>query len=151
MDNSWKIAGGGLLSTPSDLCRFGDTMLYSWQATEAARPAGYLRPQTARWLWTAPDGPPGPASRRRWTSYRYARGWQVRPGQPELGVGPGAALVACHTGGAAGCSSILLVRPAGEQSGADGRPHGVTVAVITNSEGADLRGLADDTARLFAD
>ena len=64
---------------------------------------------------------------------------------------PGAALVACHTGGAAGCSSVLLVRPDGERAGADGRPRGVSVAVIVNTEGVDLRDVADGVARLFAD
>ena len=154
LNNSWKIAGGGLLSTPADLCRFGDAMLYSWQAGgDAAQPAGYLSRQTARWLWSSAEEPAAAAARRRyhWSPFRYARGWEVRQARPEAGSGPGAALVACHTGGAAGCSSILLVRPTGDRRGEDGRPRGVTVAVIVNTQGVGLRELADDVARLFAD
>ncbi|XP_043226002.1 serine beta-lactamase-like protein LACTB, mitochondrial isoform X2 [Amphibalanus amphitrite] len=153
VDNSWKIAGGGLLSTPTDLCRFADIMLYSWQADEGAQPAGYLRPATARWLWTPAPPPPPPTGRRRrpWTPNRFARGWHVGREQPELGAGPGAAMVAYHTGGAAGCSSILLVRPDGQQTGNDGRPRGVSVAVIANAQDVSLREVADDVARLFAE
>lgn len=31
VDNSWKWAGGGFLSTVGDLLRFGNAMMYSYQ------------------------------------------------------------------------------------------------------------------------
>ena len=31
VDNSWKYAGGGFISTVGDLAKFGNAMLYSYQ------------------------------------------------------------------------------------------------------------------------
>lgn len=47
VDNSYKWAGGGFLSTAEDLIKFGNAMLYSFQFTD-----GFLGRDSARMLWT---------------------------------------------------------------------------------------------------
>lgn len=47
VDNSYKWAGGGFLSTAEDLVKFGNAMLYSFQY-----PNGFLNREAAQMLWT---------------------------------------------------------------------------------------------------
>lgn len=52
VDNSSKIAGGGLLSTVGDLLRFGNLMLYSWKGTDPFGRPGYLDSKIVDQMWT---------------------------------------------------------------------------------------------------
>ncbi|XP_074249612.1 serine beta-lactamase-like protein LACTB, mitochondrial isoform X3 [Saimiri boliviensis] len=57
VDNSYKWAGGGFLSTVGDLLKFGNAMLYGYQvglfknSNENLLP-GYLKPETMVMMWT---------------------------------------------------------------------------------------------------
>ena len=85
VDDTYKWASGGLLSTAEDLCRYGDGLL-------AGR---LLRPETVRLLWTAQattDGKPT----------GYGLGWYV------VRDTSGAKIV-WHTGGAEGSSALFAI------------------------------------------
>lgn len=77
IDNSWKIAGGGMESTATDLARFGSAVLEG----------ELLRPETLERMWIKPPGNP------------YALGWR-----PHLG--PFGRVVE-HGGAQQGCRAIL--------------------------------------------
>lgn len=86
-DNSYKWAGGGFLSTPSDLVTFGSAMLHS----------DFLNDDSRKLLFTPQhtnDGKP--------TEYGF--GWFIheKPGQPRVFE---------HSGGATGGSAHLLLYP----------------------------------------
>jgi CubicO group peptidase (beta-lactamase class C family) len=86
VDNSNKWAGGGYLSTASDLVRYGSAYLSP----------GFLRPETVQTLWTSQKNLAG-------EDVGYGIGWftGVREGTPHV----------WHTGGAVGGSTMLLIRP----------------------------------------
>ncbi len=87
VDNSYKWAGGGFLSTPEDLLRFAFAHLG----------AGFLRPETVALLWTSQhllDGEPT----------GYGIGWRV-------GVDASERRVVSHSGGSVGGRSLLLIFP----------------------------------------
>lgn len=87
VDNSYKWAGGGYLSTASDLVRFGDAMI---QAT-------VLEPRTVKRLFTSLETSDGEET-------QYGLGWQV--GTDEEGrrtVG--------HSGGSVGGSTRFVLYP----------------------------------------
>lgn len=86
VDNSNKWAGGGYLSTASDLVRYGAAYL---------RP-GLLLPSTVDLLWTSQKTTAGEET-------GYGIGWvtDVRDGVRRV----------WHTGGAVGGSTMLLIRP----------------------------------------
>ncbi len=87
VDNSYKWAGGGFLSTPTDLVRFGMAHLR----------AGFLRPETIRLLWTPQQTADGEAT-------GYGVGWFVdtdRDGRR----------IISHGGGSIGGTAMLLVFP----------------------------------------
>lgn len=87
VDNSYKWAGGGFLSTPSDLVRFAFAHL---------RP-GFLRPKTIELLWTSQRTRDGEVT-------GYGIGWRVgRNGQDRR--------VVSHSGGSVGGRSLLLIYP----------------------------------------
>ena len=105
-DPSYKWAGGGLLSTPSDLVRMGGALMSG----------ELLEPNTLETLWTPvllPDGSPNPQN--------YGLGWRIDAGsQPQNGQQN---LRTVHHGGSiAGGSSFLLLIP-GDR---------VAVAAMTN-------------------
>lgn len=86
-DNSYKWAGGGFLSTPSDLVTFGSALLHP----------GFLSEDSLKLLFTlqhTSDGMPTP----------YAFGWFIhdKAGEPRLFE---------HSGGATGGSAHLLLYP----------------------------------------
>lgn len=94
VDNSYKWAGGGFLSTPEDLVRFGLEHLRSLDG------AGILQPATVRLLW-APQRTSGGEETG------YGIGWSS-------GETPDGRLWVDHGGGSIGGTSFLLVLPAQE-------------------------------------
>lgn len=91
VDNSYKWAGGGFLSTPEDMVRFGLEHLRS------LRGQGILRPGTVRLLWTS-------QRRRDGEETGYGIGWSS-------GATPDGRHWVGHGGGSIGGTSYLLVLP----------------------------------------
>jgi serine beta-lactamase-like protein LACTB len=86
VDNSNKWAGGGYLSTASDLVRYGSSYL----------DGGLLEPETVKLMWTSQRTTGGEET-------GYGIGWFVGTVEGHREV--------WHTGGAVGGSTILLIRP----------------------------------------
>lgn len=86
VDNSNKWAGGGFLSTASDLVRYGSAYLSP----------GFLEPATVRMMWTSQRTTGGEET-------GYGIGWFVGDVDGRRQV--------WHTGGAVGGSTILLIWP----------------------------------------
>jgi CubicO group peptidase (beta-lactamase class C family) len=87
VDNSYKWAGGGFLSTPEDLVRFGSAMM---------RP-GFLSAASHAWLFTSQRTTAGEET-------GYGFGWGV--GRDDDGRP-----VRSHSGGSVGANAMLLVHP----------------------------------------
>jgi len=87
VDNSYKWAGGGFLSTAEDLARFGSALLQP----------GFLKPESLRLLFTSQKTADGKET-------GYGIGWFV--GKSKSGQ-----RIYEHAGGAAGGSSQLIVYP----------------------------------------
>lgn len=86
VDNSYKWAGGGFLSTPEDLLRFANAHLEG----------GFLKPETVQLLWTSQRTTAGEAT-------GYGIGWGVREVDGHL--------VVSHGGGSVGGNSWLAIVP----------------------------------------
>jgi len=86
VDNSNKWAGGGYLSTASDLVRYGSAYLSP----------GFLKPETVRTMWTSQRTTGGEET-------GYGIGWFMGDVDGRRQV--------WHTGGAVGGSTILLIWP----------------------------------------
>ncbi|KAJ9598346.1 hypothetical protein L9F63_010962, partial [Diploptera punctata] len=144
VDNSYKWAGGGFLSTVGDLLHFGNSMLYSYQCQQAmGSPAGYLDSSTVQAIWT-----PLPGTTMKWgRGDGYGMGWVVIPSRQEHGGGDVQMFAVGHTGGAVGASSVLLMVPSIPCSNTT-IPTGITVAIIMNLEGIGLQHLAINIATL---
>ncbi|HLM66323.1 MAG TPA: serine hydrolase domain-containing protein, partial [Longimicrobium sp.] len=119
-DDSCVLAGGGFLSTPSDLVRFGFGMLGG----------ELLLPETVRMLWT-------PQRLDSGASTGYGMGWFVRAArlQADAPVVP----MFGHGGSSVGAKTSFMVLP--EQR--------MVVAVVTNVTGADVLSLASRLALAF--
>ncbi|KAF7660970.1 hypothetical protein LDENG_00270670, partial [Lucifuga dentata] len=153
VDNSYKWAGGGFLSTAGDLLLFGDALLYSYQAahlkeTRSLLP-GFLKPKTILDLWA-------PVSRTEasWDKDgRYAQGWLVVEKLQKYGQCRRRRYYVSHTGGAVGASSVLLVLPSEEIAEQPGQtpllPQGVVVTIITNMQSVGLNSTALKIAHEF--
>ncbi len=87
VDNSYKWAGGGFLSTPSDLVRFASAHLEP----------GYLRAETLELLFTSQTLADG-------TETGYGIGWGVRDD-------PGGRRLISHGGGSVGGTTMLAMWP----------------------------------------
>ncbi|XP_077423724.1 serine beta-lactamase-like protein LACTB, mitochondrial isoform X2 [Vanacampus margaritifer] len=154
VDNSYKWAGGGFLSTVGDLLRFGNVLLYSYQMahvkdSEGLLPA-FLKPQTAVELWTAVD-----KTEASWDKDgRYGQGWLVVEKEQKYGQCRKRRHYVSHTGGAVGASSVLLVLPSEEIEQRRGQsqkvlPQGVVVSIITNMQSVGLNSTALKIAHEF--
>ena len=150
VDNSYKWSGGGMLSTAPDLCRFGNSMLYSRQwLPEFHIPPGYLRPDTVKMFWTPVAG-----TRLSWDrDGAYGMGWGVVP-TLEQSAYPGCCRerrhYVGHTGGAVGASSALVILPRQSSSSPSSLPpQGVVVAIIVNMQSVSLNRSALKIATLF--
>jgi CubicO group peptidase (beta-lactamase class C family) len=122
VDSSYKIAGGGLVATPSDLARFGNALQRGALLSGAGR-------QT---MWTPQslaDGRPNPQG--------YALGWRVDQ-STELAADGRPLRIVHHGGSQAGAAAFLLLVP----------DQGLAVAVMANSSGG--RGQVQETAFAIA-
>ncbi|XP_054633795.1 serine beta-lactamase-like protein LACTB, mitochondrial isoform X1 [Dunckerocampus dactyliophorus] len=152
VDNSYKWAGGGFLSTVGDLLLFGNALLYSYQIallkdTDGLLP-GFLKPKTAIALWTAAD-----KTEASWDKDgRYGQGWLVVDKVQKYGQCRKRRHYVSHTGGAVGASSVLLVLPSEDielQQGQSTLPQGVVVTIITNMQSVGLNSTALKIAHKF--
>ncbi|CAL4096312.1 unnamed protein product, partial [Meganyctiphanes norvegica] len=155
VDNSYKWAGGGFLSTVGDLTKFGNAMLYAKQYKESdkndpACPPGYLKSSTMTEIWSPVSG-----SKMDWDQDGfYGLGWGVVPKKYEYGCGRRVRHYVSHTGGAVGASSVLLVMPledleSSEDSHQGSLPQGVVVAIIANMGSVGLNKVALQIANAF--
>ncbi|CAL8293820.1 unnamed protein product [Boreogadus saida] len=147
VDNSYKWAGGGFLSTAGDLLLFGNTLLYSYQLaqlkdTNGLLP-GFLRPQTSLDLWAPVD-----RTEASWDKDGlYAQGWLVVEKSQKYGQCKRRRHYVSHTGGAVGASSVLLILPSErtpqpEGTRAEFLPRGIVVTIITNMQSVGLNSTA---------
>lgn len=155
MDNSYKWAGGGFLSTVGDLLKFGDAMLYGyqlglWEDLPAGLLPGYLKPSTIAMMWTAV-----PNTEASWDrDGKYGMAWLVVESKQEYGFCRRQRHYASHTGGAVGASSVLLVLPEELDPEAASKaspipPRGVVVTVICNMQSVSLNTTALKIAMEF--
>lgn len=141
VDNSYKWAGGGFLSTVGDLLLFGNAMLYSYQLADMTDTSdllpGFLKPHTAKALWAPVD-----KTEASWDKDgHYAQGWVVVEKQQNYGQCRMRRHYISHTGGAVGASSVLLVLPSESLEASEQRdtsPQGVVVAILTNMQSVGL-------------
>ncbi|XP_045396647.1 serine beta-lactamase-like protein LACTB, mitochondrial isoform X1 [Lemur catta] len=146
VDNSYKWAGGGFLSTVGDLLKFGNAMLYGYQvglfkdSNENLLP-GYLKPETMVMIWT-----PVPNTEMSWDKEgKYAMAWGVVEKKQTYGSCRKQRHYVSHTGGAVGASSVLLVLPEELDTEAVNNkvpPRGVIVSIICNMQSVGLNSTA---------
>lgn len=145
MDNSYKWAGGGFLSTVGDLLKFGNAMLYSYQLGQLKPPStgllpGYLKPSTVEMMWTAVSNTE-PSSDK---DIKFGMAWFVVEKKQDCGFCRHQQHYAFHTGGAVGGSSVLLILPEELDSelvakgGPPMPPQGVVVSIICNMQSVSL-------------
>ncbi|XP_058012083.1 serine beta-lactamase-like protein LACTB, mitochondrial [Ahaetulla prasina] len=155
VDNSYKWAGGGFVSTVGDLLKFGNAMLYSYQLGRVKNPAagllpGYLKPDTIAMMWTSV-----PSTRvSQESAYAYGMAWVVVEKKQECGHCKEQRHYTFHTGGAVGASSVLLILPEELSSGtASGSclvpPRGVVITIICNMQSIHLDDIALKIAKEF--
>ncbi|KAK6184879.1 hypothetical protein SNE40_007241 [Patella caerulea] len=148
VDNSYKWAGGGYLSTVGDLLKFAHIMLYSLQANQSnSKKSGYLKADTMKTIWTLVDN-----TKINWDKDGgYGMGWGVVPEKQEYGCGRQQRYYVTHTGGAVGASSVLVILPPSEDNSKtfDSLPKGVCVTMITNLISVSLNKTALEIAKTF--
>lgn len=153
VDNSYKWAGGGFLSTVADLLMFGNALLYSYQIaqlkdTDGLLP-GLLKPHTALTLWAPVERTEGSWDK----DGQYAQGWLVVEKEQKFGQCRNRRHYVSHTGGAVGASSVLLVLPAEKTEPSkrktENLPQGVVVTIITNMQSVGLNTTALAIAQQF--
>ncbi|XP_072837749.2 serine beta-lactamase-like protein LACTB, mitochondrial [Pogona vitticeps] len=155
VDNSYKWAGGGFLSTVGDLLKFGNAMLYGyqlglWEKLPPGLLPGYLKPSTTAMMWTAV-----PNTEASWDKDgKYGMAWLVVENKQECGFCRRQRHYTSHTGGAVGASSVLLILPEElDSQAANGvslvPPRGVVVTVICNMQSVSLNTTALKIAMEF--
>lgn len=153
VDNSYKWAGGGFLSTVGDLLLFGNALLYSYQMANLKDTTGllpgFLKPKTAMDLWAPVD-----KTEASWDKDGlYAQAWLVVEKLQKYGQCRSRRHYVSHTGGAVGASSVLLVLPSEEVVQRQGQspvlPQGVVVTIITNIQSVGLNSTALKIAHEF--
>nr|XP_029524807.1 serine beta-lactamase-like protein LACTB, mitochondrial isoform X1 [Oncorhynchus nerka] len=153
VDNSYKWAGGGFLSTVGDLLLFGNALLFSYQVANLKDCTdllpGFLKPETAQALWAPVD-----KTEASWDKDGlYAQGWLVVEKEQKYGQCRRRRHYVSHTGGAVGASSVLLVLPRKTVQHPEGLttalPQGIVVTIITNMQSVGLNSTALKIAHEF--
>lgn len=133
VDNSYKWAGGGILSSAPDLVRFGSALLLCYQSSQArpgrGSPPLLLQPDTVGLMWTEVVRDISFSSN---PSVGYGMGWVVRREDERVRGGLKEPFCVGHTGAAVGASSVLVITPRDRDSDEQTVPRGVVVAVIFN-------------------
>ena len=126
VDNSYKWAGGGFVSTAPDLVKFGNALLASynhWQyQTKASNEAicdevmgkrfkYLLKPSTVAMMWK-PVVKISDAN--SFSDVHYGMGWFVEESSEGVVGGRRKMMTVSHTGGAVGASCVLTIIPAEE-------------------------------------
>ncbi|XP_053127857.1 serine beta-lactamase-like protein LACTB, mitochondrial [Hemicordylus capensis] len=155
VDNSYKWAGGGFVSTVGDLVKFGNAMLYGYQLGQlenlpTSLLPGYLKPSTIAMMWTPVPQTDLPGSR----SDKYGMAWRVMEKKQECGFCRQERYCATHSGRAVGASSVLLILPEeGALEAPKGSPQvppqGVVVSIICNMQAVSLLSTALNIAMEF--
>ncbi|KAK6750832.1 hypothetical protein RB195_002664 [Necator americanus] len=142
VDNSYKWAGGGLLSDVTDLLIFANAILYSYQASPNTKNA-FLNKKIIGLLWK------GEASVNDKTL--AGLGWMRVNGDDFAGGLNRSSLGGLwyHTGAAVGASSVLLIRPNTNRSAQGNSPSGVCVAMLCNLQDTSLLKLAKEIEDIF--
>ncbi|KAI2796951.1 hypothetical protein BLOT_015593 [Blomia tropicalis] len=139
VDNSSKIAGGGLLSTVGDLLRFGNLMLYSWKGTDPFGRPGYLDSKIVDQMWT-----PVETTFKSNSFGGYGIGWvsiRNESAKKAFAAEPRFSTLFYHAGGAVGASSLLIIEPEKE----------IVVAFITNMLSAkEMYRIVYDVTEMFS-
>ncbi|XP_030044141.1 serine beta-lactamase-like protein LACTB, mitochondrial isoform X2 [Microcaecilia unicolor] len=156
VDNSYKLAGGGFLSTVSDLLIFGNALLYSYQLQQFSNSngkllPGYLKPETTTMMWL-------PVPNTEMSSNKdgkYGMGWGIVEKKQEYGQCRLQQHYVSHSGAAVGASSVLLILPedlesVDTSSGVVFPPRGVVVSIICNMQSTSLNSTARNIALEFA-
>lgn len=124
IDSSAKIAGGGMVSTPSDLARFGQALLGESLLSAASRETLFK---------------PLPLSDGRMNPENYAIGWRVDTSLRLLGEDRPTRII--HHGGIQpGGVAFLMLLP----------EHGITVAVMSNSGTSAARADVQEASYVLA-
>ena len=147
MDNSYKWAGGGILSTVSDLMKFGNRLLSYYHNNDSS---GYLTQDTIKnYLWTKQSVP---VTVRKNSSEKpllvqpieksyYGLGWQLVFDNDALKR-------VFHTGGAVGASSCLLIVPHNDNKSQNSND--IVVAVLCNLDNASgIASFTYEIAKIF--
>lgn len=141
VDNSYKWAGGGFLSTCDDLVKFGNAMLYSYQNSN-----GFLHRDTVKMIWT-PVPNTNLASDK---DGKYGMGWGVILSQNNYPFCKSNQFYVSHSGGAAGASSVLLILPRTDEAVTSDKPvRGIVVSMIANLQNVGLHRTALEIAKVF--
>ncbi|KAF8370928.1 lact-9, partial [Pristionchus pacificus] len=146
VDNSYKWAGGGVLSTAPDLLIFANSILYSHQSSlsSSTLPKPLISFQTISDFWK------GEISIGRYEL--SALGW-MRVNVPEGGSVGGAIDARSrggywyHSGGAVGASSVLYIQPSNGE--AINGPRGICVAILVNIQSCSVQKLAEELAEIY--
>ncbi|XP_076305133.1 LOW QUALITY PROTEIN: serine beta-lactamase-like protein LACTB, mitochondrial [Tachypleus tridentatus] len=152
VDNSYKWAGGGLLSTVEDLLQFGNIMLYSFQHNLNNNNSlpGYLNSETVNQIWS-------PVTEDVSGDCYYGMGWFVLPEYQIYGCCFLQKLVYFHAGSAIGARGVLLIVPRScdikdtKKCKCTNPPQGVIVSLISNLENIPLKKTALRVAEVFED
>ena len=146
-----------MISTPSDLLKFANAMLHSYQqetqaADKTVERRGYLQPETVQNLWKINE-------KTRKKNGGCGLGWFVVPERKSrFGSISEKPFYVYHTGGAIGACSVLLILPRAEVKGREkvnstpaprSAPQGVSVAIICNLQGINFEPVAFKIAQEF--
>ena len=123
IDVSYKWGSEGLLSNIRDLIKFGNAMLYSYQAgsindndTTYTKP-GFLKPDTMKMLWSRVQ----PNHPMRRNERGMGMGWMIRSEKRPNGQSDEKVDIFYHTGGAVGGASVLVIVPTQTPKEQDGQ------------------------------
>ncbi|CAF0994328.1 unnamed protein product [Brachionus calyciflorus] len=147
VDNSYKWAGGGLLSNVNDLTKFGNLMLKFYQTEDSLNK--FIKQSTIMSeMWTTQSKPNKNGNDNLLSEPNeittYGLGWcLVMDERKNLKY-------VYHTGGAVGASSCLMIVP--ESSDTFKSPKGTVVAVLCNSQNvSEIAKFTLSIARIFSD
>ncbi|XP_076811384.1 serine beta-lactamase-like protein LACTB, mitochondrial isoform X2 [Clavelina lepadiformis] len=121
VNNSYKWAGAGFLSSVGDLIKFGNAMMYSFQLQNQKSSnsdlennssiPGILRADTVREMWRSVILRKRGRGSKMPENISYGLGWEVYPSMKWFGLCPKWQLEVAHSGLTCGASSILFLVP----------------------------------------